>query len=185
MLFQCVAFRFSGPPPLLVPDQVHKMFVCVFYVLFLFLFCRICDDVRAVNRSGGISDSVCCSASVRLRGITCECSDLVGCCSSALVVGRGVYVLHIFHGACVHLFIYQLKCILDPRASPVVCARSTPRSEDTTGWHTTDCALFCCSCCRQNQGFRCSNLHGDLLGEERDACMEAFRHGLNKVRYRG
>lgn len=38
--------------------------------------------------------------------------------------------------------------------------------------------------CRQEQGFRCSNLHGDLLGEDRDACMEAFRQGLNKVQYR-
>ncbi|KAG5188448.1 ATP-dependent RNA helicase [Tribonema minus] len=33
----------------------------------------------------------------------------------------------------------------------------------------------------QREGFMCSNLHGDLRGDERDDCMKAFRDGLSKV----
>ncbi len=33
----------------------------------------------------------------------------------------------------------------------------------------------------QESGFSCSNLHSQLVGGERDVCMEEFRTGKNKV----
>jgi superfamily II DNA/RNA helicase len=33
----------------------------------------------------------------------------------------------------------------------------------------------------QAVGFGCSNLHGGLKGEDRDACMDDFRFGRKKV----